>query len=138
MDDRKLGEKFFAVCGPRAPAYDVFQQPVYDFGCDFSFPDVLLGDAYVITKYEFPGRDVFYSFAVIVMMIPTMGSMASTYKMYNAIGLINTYTGYFIFACGGFGSYFLIMYGFYKNLSWTYAEAAQIDGAGISGYILQS
>lgn len=64
------------------------------------------------------------------MMIPTMGSMASTYKMYNAIGLINTYTGYFIFACGGFGSYFLIMYGFYKNLSWTYAEAAQIDGAG--------
>lgn len=42
--DRKLGEKFFAVCGPRAPAYDVFQQPVYDFGCDFSFPDVLLGD----------------------------------------------------------------------------------------------
>ena len=86
--------------------------------------------AYVVTKYEFNGRDAFYSFAVIIMMIPTMGSMASTYKMYNSVGLINTYTGYFIFACGGFGSYFLIMYGFYKNLSWTYAEAAQIDGAG--------
>ena len=86
--------------------------------------------AYVVTKYEFKGRDAFYSFAVIIMMIPTMGSMASTYKMYNSVGLINTYTGYFIFACGGFGSYFLIMYGFYKNLSWTCAEAAQIDGAG--------
>ncbi len=86
--------------------------------------------AYIVTKYEFRGRDAFYSLAVIVMMIPTMGSMASTYKMYNEIGLTNTYLGYFIFACGGFGSYFLIMYGFYKNLSWTYAEAAQIDGAG--------
>ena len=86
--------------------------------------------SYIVTKYEFRGREFFYSFAVIIMMIPTMGSMASTYKMYNSIGLINTYTGYFVFACGGFGSYFLIMYGFYKNLSWTYAEAAQIDGAG--------
>lgn len=86
--------------------------------------------AYIVTKYEFPGRDALYSIAVIIMMIPTMGSMASTYKLYTSIGLVNTYTGYFIFACGGFGSYFLIMYGFYKNLSWTYAEAAQIDGAG--------
>lgn len=86
--------------------------------------------AYVITKYDFKGKELFYSFAVIVMMIPTMGSMASTYKMYNTIGLTNTYTGYFIFACGGFGTYFLIMYGFYKNLSSTYSEAAQIDGAG--------
>ena len=86
--------------------------------------------SYVITKYDFKGKELFYSFAVIVMMIPTMGSMASTYKMYNTLGLINTYTGYFIFACGGFGTYFLIMYGFYKNLSSTYAEAAQIDGAG--------
>ncbi len=86
--------------------------------------------AYIVTKYEFKGRDILYSAAVIIMMIPTMGSMASTYKLYNTVGLTNTYTGYFIFACGGFGSYFLIMYGFYKNLSWTYAEAAQIDGAG--------
>lgn len=86
--------------------------------------------AYIITKYRFPGRDVIYSVAVIVMMVPTMGSMASTYKMYNALHLTNTYVGYFLFACGGLGSHFLIMYAFYKNLSWTYAEAAQIDGAG--------
>lgn len=86
--------------------------------------------AYVITKYKFRGRNFMYAFAVIIMMIPTMGSMASTYKMYTSIGLVNTYTGIFIFSFGGFGSYFLILYAFYKNLSWTYAEAAQIDGAG--------
>lgn len=64
------------------------------------------------------------------MMIPTMGSMAAMYRLYNTIGLINTYTGIFITAMGGFGSGFLLLYGFYRNLSWTYAEAAQIDGAG--------
>lgn len=86
--------------------------------------------AYALTKYKFKGRTAIYSFAVVMMMIPTMGSMASTYKMYNSIGLINSYVGIFIFSLGGFGSYFLILYAFYNNLSWTYAEAAQIDGAG--------
>lgn len=86
--------------------------------------------AYALTKYDFKGRTAIYSFAVVMMMIPTMGSMASTYKLYTTIDLYNTYVGIFIFSLGGFGSYFLILYAFFKNLSWTYAEAAQIDGAG--------
>jgi len=86
--------------------------------------------AYALTKYNFKGKAAIYSFAVIMMMIPTMGSMASTYKIYTTINLVNTYTGIFIFSLGGFGSYFLILYAFYNNLSWSYAEAAQIDGAG--------
>lgn len=86
--------------------------------------------AYALTKYNFKGRIAIYSFAVVMMMIPTMGSMASTYKLYTTYGLYNSYVGVFIFSLGGFGSYFLILYAFYKNLSWAYAEAAQIDGAG--------
>ena len=35
-----------------------------------------------------------------------------------------------IASAGGFGFNFLIMYGFFKNISWSYAEAAFIDGAG--------
>ncbi len=30
---------------------------------------------------------------------------------------------------GGFGTNFLLLYSFFKNLSWTYVEAAKIDGA---------
>lgn len=56
--------------------------------------------------------------------------MAAMYRLYNNIHLIDTYTGIFITAMGGFGTGFLLLYGFYKNLSWAYAEAAQIDGAG--------
>lgn len=85
--------------------------------------------AYIMAKYHFRGRSAVYTFLVIVMMIPSMGSMASVYKLYNDVGLINTYIGIFLQNCGGFGTYFLMLYGFYKNLSWSYAEAASVDGA---------
>lgn len=86
--------------------------------------------AYVLSKYSFPGRRVLYTAAIVIMMIPAMGSMASMYKLYNNIGLINTYTGILITSLGGFGTGFLLLHGFYSNLSWGYAEAAQLDGAG--------
>lgn len=88
--------------------------------------------AYIMSKYDFKFRSVVFSFLLVIMMVPTMGSMSSVYKIYNDVHLINTYVGIFIQNCGGFGTFFLLLYGFYKNLSWTYAEAAQIDGASHS------
>lgn len=99
-------------------------------GCTFFSLFSCSATAYVLTKYRFPGRGAIYTAAIVIMMIPTMGSMAAMYRLYNDIGLINTYIGIFITAMGGFGSGFLLLYGFYQNLSWTYAEAAQLDGAG--------
>lgn len=99
-------------------------------GCTFFSLFSCSATAYVLTKYDFPGKSAMYTAALVIMMIPTMGSMAAMYRLYNQVGLINTYTGVFITAMGGFGSGFLLLYGFYKNLSWAYAEAAQIDGAG--------
>ncbi len=100
------------------------------FGCTFFSLFSCSATAYILSKFEFPGKSAMYTFAIVIMMIPTMGSMASMYRLYNNIHLINTYTGVFITAMGGFGSGFLILYAFFKNLSWSYAEAAQIDGAG--------
>ena len=34
--------------------------------------------------------------------------------------------------CSGFGMNFLVIYSFFKGISWSYAEAAFIDGAGNS------
>lgn len=99
-------------------------------GCTFFSMFSCFATAYVLTKFDFYGKSAIYTAAIVIMMIPTMGSMAAMYRLYNTIGLINTYTGIFITAMGGFGSGFLLLYGFYRNLSWTYAEAAQIDGAG--------
>lgn len=99
-------------------------------GCTFFSMFSCSATAYVLTKFDFYGKSAIYTAAIVIMMIPIMGSMAAMYRLYNTIGLINTYTGIFITAMGGFGSGFLLLYGFYRNLSWTYAEAAQIDGAG--------
>ncbi len=103
---------------------------ILTFGCTFLSLFSCSATAYVLSKYDFPGKSAMYTAAIVIMMIPTMGSMAAMYRLYNQAHLINTYTGIFITAMGGFGSGFLLLYGFFKNLSWTYAEAAQIDGAG--------
>ena len=99
-------------------------------GCTFIGMYSSSASAYIMTTYDFPCRSMIYTVAIVVMMIPTMGSMAAMYKLYNNIGLINTYLGILIISAGGFGTTFLLLYGYYKNLSWVYAEAAQIDGAG--------
>lgn len=86
--------------------------------------------AYVVSKYRFPGRSFIYTFAIIIMMIPSIGSLAATYKLFISLKLYNTYLGILITSLGGFGSSFLLLYGYFKNISWSYAEAAFVDGAG--------
>jgi raffinose/stachyose/melibiose transport system permease protein/N-acetylglucosamine transport system permease protein len=44
--------------------------------------------------------------------------------------MYNTYWGPIVASFGGFGMGFVLLYGFFKNISWTYAEAAFLDGAG--------
>lgn len=84
--------------------------------------------AYVIAKYKFRGRSFIYNMAIIVMMIPVYGSMPAQYRLYSRLGFINSPL-YLITMLGGFGTYFIYIHAFFKSLSWTYAEAAFIDGA---------
>ena len=84
--------------------------------------------AYVIAKYEFKGRNVIYSGALIVMMIPIYGSLPAQFRLYDRLNLLNS-PFILITAYGGFGTYFIYIHAFFKSLSWSYAEAAFIDGA---------
>ncbi len=84
--------------------------------------------AYVIAKYRFPGRNLIYTTALLIMMIPIMGAMASSLKFAQAIGSYDSRT-YIILNASSVGSIFIIMYATFKGVSWGYAEAAFIDGA---------
>ncbi len=84
--------------------------------------------AYVIAKYNFKGRNAIYSGALIVMMIPIYGALPAQYKLYDRLNLLNSPL-LLITAYGGFGTYFIYIHAFFKSLSWSYAEAAFIDGA---------
>lgn len=84
--------------------------------------------AYAVTKYRFVGRKLLIGINLIIMTLPIVGSLPSQYALYKAFGFINSpliLIAYF----GGFGSINLYMCACFRGISWSYAEAAQIDGA---------
>ena len=85
--------------------------------------------AYVIAKYKFPGSKLLYSMAVVVMLIPSIGTIAALYRFMIDTGLFDTHLGLILLYSGGFGFNFILLHGFFKSVSWSYAEAGFIDGA---------
>lgn len=85
--------------------------------------------AYAVAKYDFKGKKIIYAVAIIVMILPIIGSLASEVQMADTFGFRNSILGICLMRCKYTGLYFLVFYATFKSLSWTYAEAAQIDGA---------
>lgn len=86
---------------------------------------------YVLSKYRFMGRNVLYTAVITSMTIPLVGTSAAYMKFVGMLGIYDTplfavYNGLGL----GFGGSFLVFYGFFKSVSWSYAEAVQIDGGG--------
>ncbi|MCI5837825.1 MAG: carbohydrate ABC transporter permease [Christensenellaceae bacterium] len=86
--------------------------------------------AYVVNKYDFALKNVIYIVSIFIMKIPTTGSIATTYKLMNDLGLAGHRYGLIILAASGFGFNFFMIYSAFANLAWSYAESAMIDGAG--------
>ena len=84
--------------------------------------------AYCCTKHKFPGSNVVYPIILVMITLPIYGNSGAVYKLYHDIGILNSYTQVMTYA-GGFNIFFLYYVAFFKNLSWTYAEAAMMDGA---------
>lgn len=84
--------------------------------------------AYCCAKYKFPGNKFFFVYGVVFGSIPFFGGVASVFQLLNALGIYNTIFGVFFLSIGAYGG-FLFYYSFFKGISWTYAEAAFIDGA---------
>ena len=84
---------------------------------------------YIICKYNFRGRTLLYNLVIFRLMLPIVGSLPSAYRVYKAAGLLNSPKILITAMDALTGANFLIMYSFYKGISWDYAEAAFIDGA---------
>lgn len=84
---------------------------------------------YIVCKYKFPGRNLLYNLVIFRLMLPIVGSLPSAYRAYKALGLLNSPLILITAMDALTGANFLIMYSFYKGISWEYAEAAFIDGA---------
>jgi ABC-type glycerol-3-phosphate transport system permease component len=86
--------------------------------------------SYVVAKYKFPGRNLIYLLAVIVMIVPSIGTTSATYQLIKDLNLFDNVLALVLMYSGGFGFQFLLLYSAFRSLSWTYVEAAYIDGAG--------
>lgn len=86
--------------------------------------------AYVMSKYNFRGKSVIFAVVIFSMILPIVGTMPVMLKLFKDMGIWNTPISIIFIYSGAFGTNFLLLYSFFKNISWTYAEAAQIDGAG--------
>ena len=84
--------------------------------------------AYVTAKYKFWGSEVIYMVCMITMIMPIYGSTGAMYRLIYGLG-INDSFAMLITSATGIGTGFLMFYAFFQNLSWSYAEAALVDGA---------
>ena len=85
--------------------------------------------AYVIAKYKFRFSKLLYNMAVVIMLIPSIGTIAALYRFMIDTSLFDTHLGLILLYSGGFGFNFILLHGFFKSISWTYAEAGFVDGA---------
>lgn len=85
--------------------------------------------SYTIAKYKFRGRGLIYNIVILSMMVPIVGTLPAQYRLMTNLGLKNTLIGVWFLYSGGFGFNFLFLYAYFKGISWSYAEAAQLDGA---------
>lgn len=88
--------------------------------------------AYACTKYTFPGSKLIASVILIMITVPLYGTSGAGYNIQHKLGLVDTYARVVVSA-SGFNMFFLYYSAFFKNLSWTYAEAAMMDGANDFG-----
>lgn len=84
---------------------------------------------YVLVFYSSKVTRMIYKLGVFVSILPIYGAAGAMYKLLTDIKIINSPL-MFLTRVTLFGGNFFYYYAFYKAISWQYAEAAFIDGAG--------
>ena len=102
-------------------------QTLLSTGCGLAASAVM---AYVTAKYDFKFLKVLYAVGIFSMVIPIIGSTPAMYKLLYDIGIADNPAFIWVIWLSGFGFAFLVLHSYFKTVSWTYAEAAFMDGAG--------
>lgn len=85
--------------------------------------------AWAFARFRFPGKNILFTFYIILMMMPFQVTMLSNYLVLNKLGLINT--SWSIILPGIFSTFpVFIIYRAFSSIPKGLLEAAQIDGAG--------
>ena len=86
--------------------------------------------AYAIARFEFPGRNFLYGVVIFANTIPIIGSGPATFKLLNALNMVENLSTIWLSWAGGFDFAFIVLYGYFKGISSAYSESAYVEGAG--------
>ena len=84
---------------------------------------------YIVCYYKNCYTKFLYNLGLFLAILPLYGSGGAGYRLYEQLNLLNNPLQ-LIANIGLFGGNFFFMYAFWKSISWEYAEAAFVDGAG--------
>ncbi len=93
--------------------------------------------AYAVAKFNFPGKTLLYVIAVFVQTIPLFGTGSASYKLFDALNMVNNPRLFWFAWVTGFDFTFIILHGTLTGISNSYAESAKIDGANNLTIFLQ-
>ncbi len=86
--------------------------------------------AYGCTKYKSKVGSFLNAFAIVTMILPLVGSLSATLRLYKALGIYKNFLGVIIAHAGWGGSTYLLFCGVFKGVPNDYRDAAFVDGAG--------
>lgn len=85
--------------------------------------------AYPLARHRFPGKGIFYGIIIFRITIPIIGAAASEFNLFSKLGMVNNPGLFWLAWISGFDFSALVLYGYFKGISSSYAEAAKLDGA---------
>ncbi len=83
---------------------------------------------YCLSKYDFKAKKFIWGLAIFSMTIPIVGTTGAVFKLTSDLNIYNSPLYVILTNLTGFGFNFIVMHGFFQNVSWSYAEAVFLDG----------
>ncbi len=85
--------------------------------------------AYVLSKYDFPGRKFLINLNIALMVMPSLSNLAASLELNHFIGRYDNLLLMAIMGVSPFGMQLIIYIGMFNSIDKEYMEAARIDGA---------
>ena len=93
--------------------------------------------AYGFSRFEFPGKKLFFNLMMALMMLPGAVLIIPRYLLFSHLGWVNSYFPFWIPALFATSSFFIYMFvQFFRGLPQDLDEAATIDGCGSFGVLI--
>ena len=85
--------------------------------------------AYCTARYNNIVAKILHYTVIVTLISPIVGNLPSLLQIVQKLHLYDTMWGAWIMKFGFNNMYYLILYAFFRQLSWEYAESAFLDGA---------